>query len=966
MRRRILTVLCALALLICVFAVAAAAVDANTVATIGITPYSNLETAISQSNGQLVKLEDNAGSITVEKDAYIDLNGHSITSANVTNGTLYCMDSQTDDYTIDDGNGYGKIGMVSGNVAGLAAESALADDGYLMVAEGENGTDVSFHRVNLRIYEMVLRGSEVGAYYKCDFEGDRLVADNVEKFGIALSVEAIPNEDNLDTECGYSYFTDFKPGAGANTSSASTLLYDVMDETLPDLVNTYRANLPIYGRAYLLTKDGYVFGEATGTDPDAPCTFKWLTQQADKRLTSKDQVADTVWMYKTFSKIMAKWELEGIESALCLNTKDPLWTPEEGKDIKVLAITSSFGLNTTQLLYDVIMAEAEAQGITLGEVTVARLYTSGCTLEKHITYAPNKSVYQYTKVTNDANDPYVLNNKLTIGKMTQLYPESTENGASLLTGLLDEEWDIIFMQQGARQAALLDTYTDANGNDYITKLRDIMKPYVDEQCPDARFVWNMLWAFENGSQEYPFNTTFNSNQTAMYQANVDAVTKYVVPRTDYDRIIPTGTVLQNARTSAFGDTLCKDSYHLDNRGGVVAAYGLYAVITGQELTEINLNVVSSTATNGIAGTDFHFSEQLSEKHKLIILESINNALKKPFEVTASQYPPVDYSDYNYTDDLKFFGDSKIAVCPACRDEATWIEINQENVQDYEVDANGNGYFGAQLATGNYHFYLSEDIRFTAANSAYAFLYSPGGGRNICLHLNGNDLTATNCAVSVTASSTKVNIMGTGNVCGNASAHDSDRGATLQINTAENGGTLNLYSGTFTMAAGNKKSTVISVWQQGGKLNIHQDAKIIGNGNHTIYVNRKSTGTTGVVTITGADLSGGDIYFDDLTYATPKGVSLIMNGGSATGVTIMSDAAVTLSGAPKISNLALAAGVAVSLGELTDGAEIAVDATGAFTVANSKAADYLRAGYFKAVQPGFSITEENGVLSCTQD
>ena len=76
-------------------------------------------------------------------------------------------------------------------------------------------------------------------------------------------------------------------------------------------------------------------------------------------------------------------------------TRDPNAPLCDGKTLKILAITSSFGLNTTQLLYDVAMAE----GAT--EVIVGRLYISGCTLEMHCGNAKsNANAYRYTKISS--------------------------------------------------------------------------------------------------------------------------------------------------------------------------------------------------------------------------------------------------------------------------------------------------------------------------------------------------------------------------------------------------------------------------------------------------------------------------------------------------------------------------------------------------------------------------------------
>ena len=63
-----------------------------------------------------------------------------------------------------------------------------------------------------------------------------------------------------------------------------------------------------------------------------------------------------------------------------------------GKSLKLLAVTSSFGLNTTELLYEI----AKADGYE--EVIVGRLYGSGCSLEKHVLNAYNeRPFYMYTR-----------------------------------------------------------------------------------------------------------------------------------------------------------------------------------------------------------------------------------------------------------------------------------------------------------------------------------------------------------------------------------------------------------------------------------------------------------------------------------------------------------------------------------------------------------------------------------------
>ena len=944
MDKKLFALLFAVVLLVGCIAVSVAATD--TVATIGTTPYSSLQDAVNAFSDpatpiQLVSDTDQA--VTIGKDVYLDLNGFDVTGkVTVTAGTLYCLDSKTNDYDIDDSEGYGQLTDVTGNVAG--APCTKERNGYLMVNEG---TSLSFHCVNLNIYAMSLRSEKVGVYYKSYFSGDRLVAANVKNFGIALSVRGTPTAENIATQCKASVFEDFKSGSNDNDST-STLLKNVMKAENTNAANTRNSKMPIYGRAYILTNEGqYLFGNGVSRDLKTQVELAASDTYWNQENMTTEKKDAAVAMYRIFKDVMQKWEVGNIESRLCLNTQDPL-PPANKESLKVLAITSSFGLNTTQLLYDVAVAE----GYAPENVTVARLYTSGCTLKKHIDHAPSTPVYQYTKISGDPDIVSEYNG--TVGKMATL---KTEGNATLLDGLLDEEWDIIFMQQGAREASLITSYVDANGNDYITQLRNIMKPYVDQQCPNARFVWNMLWAFDEGSKEKPLNTVFNNDQMAMYQASLDSTMKYVVPRTDYDRIIPSATAIQNARTSYFGETLSRDTYHLNNLGGTIAAYGLYAVITGQEITEINLDIVAASGTNGIGGAA-KITEPFTEKQKTVIMESVNNALKIPFSVTKSQYPPIDYSSYTYTENLRFIGDTEYAVCPACKQEVKWTALTQENQATVITRP--------ALPSGQYHFYLDSNITYTAnnTNTEYSFIRSIANGNVICLHLNGHDLTATDNSV-ITLAGTKINLMGTGTVTGNAkmSGTNVNRGTTLQMNSSTANGIMNIYSGTYKMATDSTNTAVVSGWVQGGTINVYEDAEIIGNGNHSIYLSTQNTKSPQIVNIYGGSISGGDLYFDGDTISSTVDATTfnLMGGNISGGIQVLGNTKVTISGAPKVSGtgLKLAPGTTVTLGELKTGAEITVDATGAFTAPNTNATTYLN--YFKPVSNDYGLSVKDNVL-----
>ena len=107
----------------------------------------------------------------------------------------------------------------------------------------------------------------------------------------------------------------------------------------------------------------------------------------------------------------------------------------------------------------------------------------------------------------------------------------------------------------------------------------------------------------------------------MYRAIVNAVQEKIVSNSRISRIIPNGTAIQNARTSYLGDTLTRDGYHLSaNEGRIIAGISMVAATVGLNWDKINLSAISN-----------------DEKFLKVALESAQNAMENPFEVTQSQF-----------------------------------------------------------------------------------------------------------------------------------------------------------------------------------------------------------------------------------------------------------------------------------------------------------------------------------------
>lgn len=584
MKRRIITTIALLALLLGAFTMGAAAAD------------QTLQEAIaSAENGAIITLYTAATeAISVDKDLVLDLNGNDIFELNVAEGkTVTVYDSQTDDYTVSNGI-YGKIYAHSGNV--------VAAEGYLAVTED---TALSFHKLTLEITAMSLRSEVDGkydpsVYYKSNFCGDEVVAGQIEKYGIALNVKEAPNKSNMGITSAASVFKDFTAGETGNAGTG-TLLKGIIKSTNSEANNERNANMPIYGRPYVqLTTGEYIFGNI------AQRSLKQQLELVDDNWSNYSAKAQEaiLWMFRDYKKVLSGWDISNILEEMNAPISD-------GKTLKLLAISSSFGQNTTHYLADAAIAEGYEN------VIVGRLYASGCTLEKH--YNASKSgeaIYQYTKLNKSAEDS---------GLSWDVMPEK-----SLMYGLLDENWDVIFFQQSADQSPFAESYISGD-IDYIDELVSFVK--ANKTNPKARFVWNFCWAFQADCPERWSFTRFGNDQMKMYEGLLDTLKLRVLPKTHFDAIIPTGTAVQNLRTSHIGDNLTKDGLHLNHIGRYLSAYTLLSVLTGEPITEIHLtNDQISTYT----GDTFDIVE-LTEQDKLAIVEAVNNAIANPYEITQSIY-----------------------------------------------------------------------------------------------------------------------------------------------------------------------------------------------------------------------------------------------------------------------------------------------------------------------------------------
>jgi len=209
--------------------------------------------------------------------------------------------------------------------------------------------------------------------------------------------------------------------------------------------------------------------------------------------------------------------------------------PQNPDSLRILVIANSYGDDSTQWLPDLLEAA------NIHNVTIARLYIGGCSLERHCREYQNRTEnYRYQKTVDN--------------KWTTV---STKTG--ILTGLEDEPWDIVTIHERSGYSGDYSHFVPWAG-----ELIKIIRAHCPN--PEATIVWNRTWAYARSSKHKDF-PRYGNNQMIMYRGIVECSNRV---RKEYNIpvMIPTGTAVQNARWTrglADGKDLLRDGYHL-NKG----------------------------------------------------------------------------------------------------------------------------------------------------------------------------------------------------------------------------------------------------------------------------------------------------------------------------------------------------------------------------------------------------------------
>lgn len=261
---------------------------------------------------------------------------------------------------------------------------------------------------------------------------------------------------------------------------------------------------------------------------------------------------------------------------------------KEDNALKILAVGNSYSIDCMEYVYEIAKA-AGVENIKLGN-----LYIAGCALDKHL----NNAMYDgigYTFYTNsegewDSAAPYQIS-----------------------TAVQSDNWDFVLFQQASPVSGYANTYDD------LTLLIKLVEPLCTNE--NVQFGWHMTWAYKSDSTNGAFKN-YGNLQTVMYSAITSAVKTKIETNPYITKIIPNGTVIQNARTSYVGDNFTRDSSdHLTkDQGRKLAGLGVVATLIEIDWENLDLSAVIP-----------------DEAYRQVAIESVQNALSNPYAVTESTH-----------------------------------------------------------------------------------------------------------------------------------------------------------------------------------------------------------------------------------------------------------------------------------------------------------------------------------------
>lgn len=293
--------------------------------------------------------------------------------------------------------------------------------------------------------------------------------------------------------------------------------------------------------------------------------------------------SDAKLLLKPLNSTESKFLISKVGKFTLQNRQYHILDPLKDGVTKVLVIGNSFSDDGVEsYLHD--MARSTGKPLVIGN-----LFRGGAPLDFHLKNATtNNKIYSYRKTTIDGI-------------------KSNTNKTSILEALKDENWDYICFQQAS--------VTSGNWATVEESLPQLYE-YVAENYPvsTVRYLYHQTWAYAQNSTTGNFDK-YDRDQSIMFE-QISSVSQRIGDLIPLYKVIPSGTAIQNGRTTYVGDNFTREGYHLD------LAFGRYtAASTWYQTLFSDINKVDYKPSH------------LSADQIALAKEAADLAVRNPFAVS---------------------------------------------------------------------------------------------------------------------------------------------------------------------------------------------------------------------------------------------------------------------------------------------------------------------------------------------
>ena len=313
---------------------------------------------------------------------------------------------------------------------------------------------------------------------------------------------------------------------------------------------------------------------------------------------------------------------------------------------RILMIGHSLGIDSTFLLPQVAINEG------VDNLVVGVLYHSGCRLSQHVSFLQKnerQSAYFEFDTTKDTQWSRAdCNGNFTPykpGMSTDKLIEDGSIGQTMEFAIVRQDWDIVMLQAGVFEATGKATADSTLKTENIQIVMDYVleKDSIPQTTPV--FGWNMIWtlpsdpALVKENYENRIKTDFAGDHFSIYELGAKTLKEVIEPFHPFAYMMPASTAMENAKSSYMEDKdVYRDYAHATDFARMMVAYLWLCKLTDKGIDEMKIEgaIPSAMLTDEImrlANIDL----VLTEAQKQVLVESVANALKTPYEVTQSQY-----------------------------------------------------------------------------------------------------------------------------------------------------------------------------------------------------------------------------------------------------------------------------------------------------------------------------------------